>query len=136
MRGRFVPLVVALAGAASGFTGCDPTEASFAVTLLNDTQRPLIANQCGNGCGSSATEKHALTPGQSVAVNTSRRTLTTGGGSPQQAATQSGAWTSSMATSSRMSSSGYPLCAPARGRYAAAESDNLNGSAIRAALSL
>jgi uncharacterized protein YuzB (UPF0349 family) len=71
MRGLFVLLVGTLAGAASGFTGCDPTEASFAVTLLNDTQRPLIANQCGNGCGSSATEKHTLMTGQSVAVNTS-----------------------------------------------------------------
>lgn len=60
-----------LGGAASGYTGCDITEDTFAVTLLNDTQRTLVADQCGYGCGSSPTERHNLDPRKSVAVNTS-----------------------------------------------------------------
>jgi hypothetical protein len=65
-----VVTIVLLVGAAAALIG-DPTEDTFAVTLLNNTQHVLVANQCGYGCGSKPTETDKLNPRESVAVNTS-----------------------------------------------------------------
>jgi hypothetical protein len=71
VRPHLVTAIVVVGCAVSGFSGCDPTEDTFAVTLLNDTQEMLVADQCGNGCDAAPTEKDKLNPGDSVAVNTS-----------------------------------------------------------------
>jgi hypothetical protein len=70
MRALLAGSVVLIGVAASGFSGCASDEDVFAVKLLNDTPGTLVANQCGNGCGSSPTETDKLNPRQSVLVNT------------------------------------------------------------------
>jgi hypothetical protein len=71
VRVLLVLTIAVLGCVATGFTGCDPTEDSFAVTLMNDTNQRLVANQCGHGCESNPTERDTLKPAQATAVNTS-----------------------------------------------------------------
>ena len=72
----FLVLVLAVSsscGSSSGTAYCDsadPTEAAFALTLLNDTAKPIAVQQCDVRC-SRTYETDKLAPGGRVKVNTS-----------------------------------------------------------------
>jgi hypothetical protein len=72
----FLALVLAVSfscGSSSGTAYCDsvdPTEASFAVTLVDDTAEAITVQQCDVSC-SQTHETDKLVPGGRVKVNTS-----------------------------------------------------------------
>ena len=71
-----VVLVLAVSsscGSSSGTAYCgsaDPTEATFALTLLNDSAKTITVQQCDVSC-SQTHETDKLAPGGRVKVNTS-----------------------------------------------------------------